>query len=84
MIFTPVLELKKKLILKTSENRRKKYKFNNFHHLEEKFLIQEAVQWHLTRLDAVKETLTPIFHDAILGELCDFIVSETQLEMWKN
>ena len=44
--------------------------------------IQEAIEWHLARLDAVKQTL--IFPKVLLSLVCDFVAPETRLKAWKN
>lgn len=45
---------------------------------------QDAIAWHLTRLEAVKQALAPVFHEAIIGELCDFIAPEERLSRTKR
>ena len=47
-------------------------------------VVQEAITWHLARLEAVKQNLTPAFHEALLDELCDFIAPEERLTAWQN
>ena len=44
--------------------------------------IREVVEQHLTRLQAVKESLKYVFHEQLLEGVCDFLVSEEKLKAW--
>lgn len=47
-----------------------------------KFVVEKYVKKELSRLQAVKETLRDIFHDQLLEEVCDFLVSEEKMKRW--
>ena len=50
--------------------------------LKEKDLIQRYVKDELARLQVVKESLEDLFHDELLEEVCDFLVSEVKMKAW--
>ena len=44
--------------------------------------VQELVKKELSRLQAVKDSLGDLFHDQLLEEVCDFLVSEEKMKAW--
>ena len=45
-------------------------------------LLQDCVKQELARLQAVKESFDDLFHEQLLEEVCEFLVSEKKMKAW--